>query len=117
MLAVFLFSLIGMPLTAGFAGKFLLFFGAFDVPAETPMRSMYRVLAVVAAVNAAVAAYYYLRVVATMYLRTSLLAAPRPAGPGYPVVACIAVCAAVTVALGVYPFPVLQAARTAFAAL
>ena len=28
MMALFLFSLIGMPLTAGFAGKFLLFFGA-----------------------------------------------------------------------------------------
>ena len=29
---LFLLSLIGIPLTAGFAGKFLLFFGAMAVP-------------------------------------------------------------------------------------
>ena len=35
-MAVFLFSLIGLPLTAGFVGKFSLFFGALDAPAEGP---------------------------------------------------------------------------------
>ena len=38
-MALFLFSLIGLPLTAGFVGKFLLFVGAFDAPADSrPMR-------------------------------------------------------------------------------
>ena len=57
---IFLFSLIGLPLTAGFAGKFLLFVGTFSAPSDTPtMRHLYQILAVVAAVNAAVGAYYY----------------------------------------------------------
>ena len=34
-MAVFLFSLIGLPLTAGFAGKLLLFLGAFTAPTDT----------------------------------------------------------------------------------
>ena len=37
-MAIFLFSLIGIPLTAGFAGKFLIFFGAMAVPAGSPER-------------------------------------------------------------------------------
>jgi NADH-quinone oxidoreductase subunit N len=72
-MAVFLFSLIGMPLTAGFVGKLWLFVGAFTAPDDTPtMRNLYQVMAVVAAVNAAIGAYYYLRVIGVMYLRTPL---------------------------------------------
>src|SRR5207244_2394437 len=72
-MAVFLISLIGIPLTAGFVGKLLLFVGAFDAPSDTPaMRHLYQILAAVAAVNAAVAAYYYLRVVGVMYLRSPI---------------------------------------------
>ena len=72
-MAVSLFSLIGMPLTAGFIGKFMLFLGAFTAPTNTPaMGNLYRILAVVAAINAAIAAYYYLRVIGVMYLRTPL---------------------------------------------
>ncbi|HEY1187004.1 MAG TPA: NADH-quinone oxidoreductase subunit N, partial [Gemmata sp.] len=77
-MTVFLFSLIGLPLTAGFAGKLLLFLGAFSAPTGTPaMRNLYQVMAVIAAVNAAVGAYYYLRVVGVMYLRTPLRAPTR----------------------------------------
>ena len=76
-MAVFLFSLIGLPLTAGFVGKLLLFVGAFTAPTDTPaMRNLYQILAVVAAVNAAIGAYYYLRVVGVMYLRTPLRPLP-----------------------------------------
>ncbi len=53
-MAVFLFSLIGLPLTAGFVGKFLLFVGAFSAPSDTPaMGNLYQIMAVFAAVNAA----------------------------------------------------------------
>ena len=72
-MAIFLFSLIGLPLTAGFVGKFLLFVGAFSAPSDTPtMRNLYQLLAVIAAINAAVGAFYYLRVIGVMYLRTPL---------------------------------------------
>lgn len=118
-MAVFLFSLIGLPLTAGFVGKFLLFMGALTVPAEAasptspvpPMGHLYQVLAIIGAVNAAVAAYYYLRVVGVMYLRGSF---QPPVPPVFsPVLIAIVLCATLTILLGVYPAPLLAAIRTA----
>lgn len=110
-LAVFLFSLIGLPLTAGFVGKFLLFVGAFTAPTDSVMQDRYRILAVVAAVNAAVGAYYYLRVVAVMYLRTPLR--PLTGSRSYPTLGASLALAAATLVLGVYPEPLVKAARAA----
>jgi len=111
LMAVFLFSMIGLPLTAGFAGKLLLFVGAFDAPVESAMKNLYRVLAVVAAVNAAIAAVYYLRIVGVLYLR-SPLSEGKPPQPLLPVAAAI-VCAVGTVVFGVYPQPLLHITRQA----
>jgi NADH-quinone oxidoreductase subunit N len=61
-LTIFLFSLIGVPPTAGFMGKFHLIMGVLDV-GET----RYYVLAVAAMLNSALSAYYYLKVAKTMY--------------------------------------------------
>jgi NADH-quinone oxidoreductase subunit N len=111
-MAVFLFSLIGMPLTAGFAGKFLLFVGAFSAPSDTStMRHLYQLLAVIAAVNAAVGAYYYLRVIGVMYLRTKI----RPAADSraYPVAVAALVLATATLVFGFYPDPLVKAAKAA----
>ncbi len=113
LLAVALLSLIGLPLTAGFVGKFLLFIAAFNAPADTPMGGLFRVLAVVAAVNAAIGAVYYLRLLGAMYLRTALHL--LPAGRFGPALLAAAICAAGTVGLGVYPKPVADAARAAVA--
>jgi NADH-quinone oxidoreductase subunit N len=110
-LGVMLFSLIGLPLTAGFVGKFLLFVSAFDAPAVGPMRNMYRVLAAVLAVNAAVGAVYYLRVLGVMYLRQPLQSSDR--ARGRPALVAAVVCAAATLVLGVYPKPLAEAARKA----
>ena len=60
-LTVFLLSLIGIPPTAGFVGKFYLFGAA--------VRSGYIWLAVIGVLNSAVAAYYYLRIIVYMYMR------------------------------------------------
>lgn len=111
-MTVFLLSLIGIPLTAGFAGKFLLFVGAFTAPAETLfMGNLYRTLAVVAAVNSAVGAVYYLRVVGVMYLRSPL----RPAEDSRSVPTKLAVLALAgfTLVFGCYPDPLVKAARKA----
>jgi NADH-quinone oxidoreductase subunit N len=62
MLAVCLFSLIGLPPTAGFSGKLGLFWASWS--SNSPWG---RPLAAAIAVNAAVAAWYYLRLVAIMY--------------------------------------------------
>jgi NADH-quinone oxidoreductase subunit N len=61
MLTIFLLSLIGVPLTGGFFGKFYIFKAALDA------RLFW--LAVLGLLNSAVAAYYYLRLLVVMYMR------------------------------------------------
>jgi NADH-quinone oxidoreductase subunit N len=60
LLAIFLFSLIGVPLTGGFFGKFYIFKAALD--------SGLVWLTVLGLLNSAVAAYYYLRIIVVMYM-------------------------------------------------
>jgi NADH-quinone oxidoreductase subunit N len=112
LLGIFLISLIGLPLTAGFVGKLLLFLGALSTPAEAPMQDLFRILAVVGALNAAVAAYYYLRVLNALFLRSSLVA-PTPVVRRSPLIVVAIVCALVTVGFGVYPAPLQQACEWA----
>lgn len=116
LMGIFFLSLIGLPLTAGFVGKLLLFLGALNTPAEGPMQYLFRVLAVVGAINAAIAAYYYLRVLNAMFLRTSL-AAPSPVLRLSPLMLVGLLCAMVTVFFGIYPEPLQDACRLAFEAL
>jgi NADH-quinone oxidoreductase subunit N len=74
LLTVFLFSLTGLPPTAGFLGKLNLFWAAWSRGTFAA-----QLLAVLLAVNAAIAAWYYLRIVAAMYLEPSREAGePRP---------------------------------------
>jgi NADH-quinone oxidoreductase subunit N len=111
-MAVFLFSLIGLPLTAGFTGKFLLFLSAIEAEDHRPEGGgLFIALAVIGALNAAIGAYYYLRIIAAMYLRDAL----KPPRPAYQVAApvAIAACVVLTIALGVYPTPALHAIRNA----
>ncbi len=61
MLTIFLLSLIGVPLTGGFFGKFYIFKAALD--------SHLVWLTVLGLLNSAVAAYYYLRILVVMYMR------------------------------------------------
>lgn len=60
-MALFLFSLSGIPPLAGFFGKFLIFRSILDGGLAW--------LAAVVVVNSAVSAYYYLRIVVTMYFQ------------------------------------------------
>jgi NADH:ubiquinone oxidoreductase subunit 2 (subunit N) len=60
-MAVCCFSLIGLPLTVGFVGKFYLIKPALEAGLIW--------LVVLTLVNAAISAAYYLRIVATMFLR------------------------------------------------
>jgi NADH-quinone oxidoreductase subunit N len=61
MLTIFLLSLIGVPLTGGFFGKFYIFKAALE--------SHLVWLSVLGLLNSAVAAYYYLRILVVMYFR------------------------------------------------
>lgn len=60
---VFMFSLAGIPPTAGFIGKFNIFLAA--------VQAGYAWVAVIAVIFSAISAYYYLRVVRNMYMRES----------------------------------------------
>jgi NADH-quinone oxidoreductase subunit N len=60
MLTIFLLSLIGVPLTGGFFGKFYIFKAALD--------SNLVWLTIIGLLNSAVAAYYYLRIIVVMYM-------------------------------------------------
>lgn len=110
-MAVFLFSLIGLPSTAGFIGKLMLFLGAFTAPTGSGMGNLYQIMAVAAAVNAAIGAVYYLRVVGVMYLRAPLR--PLPGSRAVPTLLASVVLAAMTLFFGVYPQPLAKAARKA----
>jgi NADH-quinone oxidoreductase subunit N len=77
-LSLFMLSLLGLPLTAGFMGKVLVFGPA--LAANNPLVTL---LVVVAVVGSAISAYYYLRLIVVMFFkeRVSDWEAPRiPAG-------------------------------------
>jgi NADH-quinone oxidoreductase subunit N len=61
LLAIFVFSLIGVPLTGGFFAKFYVFRAALN--------SHLVWLTVVGLINSAIAAYYYLKIVVAMYMQ------------------------------------------------
>jgi len=63
---VLLFGLTGLPPTAGFLGKLTLFFAAWNHGTDLGRR-----LAVCLAINAAIAAWYYLKLIGVMYLQPS----------------------------------------------
>jgi NADH-quinone oxidoreductase subunit N len=73
-LALFMLSLLGLPLTAGFMGKVLVF-----RPALEAGNTLLTILVIVAVVNTAVSAYYYLRLIVVMFFRerTTDWAAPK----------------------------------------
>jgi NADH-quinone oxidoreductase subunit N len=107
-LTVFLVSLTGVPVSAGFVGKFYLFGAA--------VRAGYVELAVVGVLMSVVSAYYYLRVVVYMYMREPLGDDTWSAvAPGAAL--ALAGSAAVVLVLGIYPTPVLALARLAASSL
>jgi len=61
LMVVFMFSLAGVPPTAGFSGKFYIFTSA--------VQAGYISLAIIGVLNSAVSAYYYLRVLIYLYFK------------------------------------------------
>jgi len=99
LLSIFLLSLIGVPLTGGFFGKFYIFKAALDAHLVW--------LTVLGLLNSAVAAYYYLRILVTMYMRepSDATAELEPLSAGLRV--ALAIPALGTLFLGIFPAWVL----------
>jgi NADH-quinone oxidoreductase subunit N len=95
MFTIFLLSLIGVPLTGGFFGKFYIFKAALE--------SHLVWLTVLGLLTTAVAAYYYLRVLVVMYMHEPSEAVakadPVPAG----LRAALILPAIGTLVLGIFP--------------
>jgi NADH-quinone oxidoreductase subunit N len=98
--AVFLLSLIGVPLTGGFFGKFYIFKAALDANLVW--------LTVFGLLNGAVAAYYYLRILVVMYMKEpgEATLSLQPVGVG--IGATLWVAAVGTLVLGIFPSVVLN---------
>ena len=103
MVTTLMLSFIGIPLTVGFTGKFFIFFGAISVQGsdQGPVGWLYPTLAVFGVLNAAVGAWYYLRIITVMYLRNAVK--PIEAAGASPSMAALALCVVLTLALSIPP--------------
>jgi NADH-quinone oxidoreductase subunit N len=101
-LSLYLLSLLGLPVTAGFFGKFYIF--------KAAVNSHLIWLAVLMAVNSIIGAYYYLRVIVVMYMREGSAEAMAAAPVRFPVAVnvVLAVTAIGTVYFGLFPNQVLN---------
>ncbi len=104
---IFLLSLIGIPLTGGFFGKFYIFKAALDANLIW--------LAILGLLNSAVAAYYYLRILVVMYMKEpgEATLTLQPLSPG--IVTTLWATALGTLILGIFPSLVLNFARNSSA--
>ena len=102
-LSLFMLSLLGMPLTAGFMGKIMVFRSAID--------QQFYGLVIVGVLNTAISAYYYLRLIIVMFFGERTMEWPAPRIP-----ASVALALAITVLgvlyLGIFPGRVINALQT-----
>lgn len=102
-LSLFLLSLLGMPLTAGFMGKILVFGAAID--------QKYYLLVVIGVLNTAISAYYYLRLIIVMFFRERMTAWTAPQIPASIRVALVITVLGVLL-LGIFPSRIINALKT-----
>jgi len=109
-MAVFMFSLTGIPPVAGFWGKVVIFGSALTVHAapgqSAALSPWFITAAVIGMLSSAIAAAYYLRIAAVMYFRTPL-ATPRAEGGAAAGLVAVT-CAALVLAIGLYGRPLLE---------
>jgi NADH-quinone oxidoreductase subunit N len=103
----FMLSLTGVPPLAGFVGKF------YVLSAATNAGLIW--LVVIAVINSAISAYYYIGVIVAMYAQEGGAPVERmTAHPG--LLISIAIAVAGTILIGLLPQPYMSAAVNAFAA-
>jgi NADH-quinone oxidoreductase subunit N len=103
LMLVFLLSLAGIPPTAGFLGKYYIFLAL--------VQTGHYGLAVIGVLYAAVAIYYYFKIVRSMFMRDEEQAAPLATSTG--VRLAVTVAGALTLGIGIYPEPFIRFAGAA----
>ena len=110
LMTLFLLSLTGIPPTAGFFAK------AYVILAAVQAGGWLTVLAVIAMLNAAVAAFYYLRIVVYMFMRDPASDAPA-LRHGALMWGGLAAATALTILLGLFPTTLLGIVNQAACAI
>ncbi|MDX2436569.1 MAG: NADH-quinone oxidoreductase subunit N [Acidobacteriota bacterium] len=103
-----LFSLAGVPPFLGFTAKFMVFRAAVN--------EGFVLLAVIGVLNSLLSAFYYLRVIYTLYMEPLPEREPR-LEPSLPTAAVATVAALGVLVLGTFPGPVIDAAASAILSL
>lgn len=99
-MALFMFSLTGIPPFVGFWGKLYVFRAAVEANISW--------LAVVGVINSAISAFYYVGVVVQMYMRSPAEEPGTAIRLSAPVTVALAVAMIVTILLGVWPTPLVN---------
>jgi len=108
-LALCMFSLAGLPPTAGFISKFYIF--------KTAIESGHTTVAIIGILTSIVSVYYYLRVVYYLYMREPVAGHEVPTGGGVFAVGALMIAVIGIFVIGIYPSPLFQAAGHAARAL
>ena len=103
--SMFLLAFAGIPLTSGFISKFAVFQAAAKGGAVP--------LVIIGVIGSAVAAYFYVRVIVMMFFTVPHAEPVHVVMPSFWSKTAIAVCAAITVGLGIFPQPLLDLVRQA----
>lgn len=103
LMLIFMFSLTGIPPTAGFIGKFYIFMSAINAG--------YTWLVIVAVIFSAISAYFYLRIVMYMYMKEPKATVSLSTSPATGIALAVTVIAVLVI--GVYPSVLVEFARAA----
>ena len=107
LMLIFMFSLAGLPPTAGFIAKFNIFMAAVNAHLTW--------LAVVGVIFSAISAYFYLRIVMIMYMKEPSSKTSLASSPALSIALLVAV--VIVVLVGVFPGPLIDYAQSAILSL
>lgn len=98
--AIFLLAFAGIPLTSGFIGKFSIFSAAYESGAKG--------VVIAGVLSSAIAAFFYIRVIVLMFFTDATEDGTGVEVPSILTRSTIVIAGVITLALGIYPAPLLN---------